>query len=92
MNLRPQSHVICYHCDRIVTYKRLDSHFCFKGVIVSYYFDTDYPHHVMVFNGKIWYRISAGAFLFLSETPKLNRENFNDSNPKDLPVLDMDFC
>ncbi len=91
MNFRQETQVVCFHCERVITYAQLDSHFCFKGEIVSCYFDTAYPDGVIVFDGKQWHKITGENYLFLLQTPKVNTKKNNESDPDNLPVLDVYF-
>jgi hypothetical protein len=62
-------------------------HFCFKGEVIKYYFDTEHPSFVMVFDGVKWNKVPSQVLYFLLQTPILNTLKKLGINPKDLPVL-----
>lgn len=84
--------VRCFYCEKVVNFKKLDLHFCFKGDITDYYFDTAFPDSVFVNNGIKYVEIPWQSFNSIRQTPKLNTKKNNDSDPDNLPVLDLDFC
>lgn len=56
-----------------------DKHICFSGKIKEYYFDTDYPDKVIVYDGKNSFLmpISFLRIILKFHQPRGNTENTN---------------
>lgn len=42
----------CHICKQDIIEEESDSHICFSGRIINYYFDTSEPNSIMVYDGK----------------------------------------
>ena len=42
----------CKNCNYDILFEEQDSHVCFSGKIIEYYFDTEFPNQVIIYDGK----------------------------------------
>ena len=79
--------VRCAHCEKVVNFQDLDSHFCFKGDMSDHYFDTGFPDSIFVNNGREYLEIPWKSFKSIIQTPILNTLKKLKINPNNLTVL-----
>ena len=71
----------CKNCNYDIIDEEENSHVCFTGKIIEYYFDTSDPSSVMVFDGKNHFTLPIAFLRIILKTthqPKVNTNNITD--------------